>query len=364
MMKRIGIRLSAEFAKLAHRAGVDKVAAIPPGRVDGKLRLGYTCADFHDHPLSYAIQGIVAKHERSRFEVIGYAFYDVLDFQRANIEQVIGREQMVPMNSTHTSLPEAVRRIEDDGIHILLNLNFYTKRHRTEIFALRPSPIQLAMVGSPNTMGASFVEYNVVDTGVVPPEAAGHMTEKLVYQPHTFHASAYRGAITAVPATKPVVFLFATMNCMCKLDPMTYHTWLQALRRTRNLQTELLLLQNPKGGNLPETLRAEAASSGVLGERIKFVGFTAKREEHLYRMRIIDLHLDPLAINGGSTTLDALFEATPMLSVPGNHMGSRFGGTALRALGMGEDDTVLQTRKQYEDAMVALVPWEHSDDPA
>ena len=38
---------------------------------------------------------------------------------------------------------KAADRIYQDGIHILLNMNGYTKGARNEIFALRPAPIQV-----------------------------------------------------------------------------------------------------------------------------------------------------------------------------------------------------------------------------
>lgn len=37
----------------------------------------------------------------------------------------------------------AADRINQDGIHILVNMNGYTKGARNEIFALRPAPIQV-----------------------------------------------------------------------------------------------------------------------------------------------------------------------------------------------------------------------------
>ena len=45
-----------------------------------------------------------------------------------------------------TQIPDnfqAADRINQDGIHILLNMNGYTKGARNEIFALRPAPIQV-----------------------------------------------------------------------------------------------------------------------------------------------------------------------------------------------------------------------------
>lgn len=38
---------------------------------------------------------------------------------------------------------EVADRINADGIHILVNMNGYTKGARNEIFALRPAPIQV-----------------------------------------------------------------------------------------------------------------------------------------------------------------------------------------------------------------------------
>ena len=40
-------------------------------------------------------------------------------------------------------------RIAADGIHVLVNLNGYTKGSRNEIFALRPAPVQLLYMGFP-----------------------------------------------------------------------------------------------------------------------------------------------------------------------------------------------------------------------
>ena len=39
---------------------------------------------------------------------------------------------------------KAADRIYADGIHILINMNGYTKGARNELFALRPAPIQVS----------------------------------------------------------------------------------------------------------------------------------------------------------------------------------------------------------------------------
>lgn len=41
---------------------------------------------------------------------------------------------------------KAADRIHADGIHILVNMNGYTKGARNELFALRPAPVQVGPV--------------------------------------------------------------------------------------------------------------------------------------------------------------------------------------------------------------------------
>lgn len=40
---------------------------------------------------------------------------------------------------------KAADRIHQDGIHILVNMNGYTKGARNELFALRPAPVQVSL---------------------------------------------------------------------------------------------------------------------------------------------------------------------------------------------------------------------------
>lgn len=60
-------------------------------------------------------------------------------------------------------------RIYADKIHILVNLNGYTKGARTEVFALRPAPIQVMWLGYPGTSGSDFMDYIITDSVTSPP---------------------------------------------------------------------------------------------------------------------------------------------------------------------------------------------------
>lgn len=61
-----------------------------------------------------------------------------------------------------------VEQITRDNIHILVNLNGYTRGARNEIFAARPAPIQMSFMGFAGTLGAEWCDYILADTTAVP----------------------------------------------------------------------------------------------------------------------------------------------------------------------------------------------------
>lgn len=138
----------------------------------GRLRIGYVSSDFGNHPTSHLMQSIPGFHDRSRVEVIffhdiyktilitliGYIkhcndcnvlYYQVFCYALTPDDNTSFRkkishesEHFVDFSSTGCH-GEVADRINADGIHILVNMNGYTKGARNEIFALRPAPIQV-----------------------------------------------------------------------------------------------------------------------------------------------------------------------------------------------------------------------------
>lgn len=159
-----------------------------------RLRIGYVSSDFGNHPTSHLMQSIPGMHRREVVEVFCYA---ISPDDATNFRQKIKTEaehfvdlSLIPDNG------KAADRIHQDGIHILVNMNGYTKGARNEIFALRPAPIQVMWLGYPGTSGASFMDYIVTDAVTSPLRLAHSFSEKLAYMPHTFfigdHAQMFR----------------------------------------------------------------------------------------------------------------------------------------------------------------------------
>lgn len=137
----------------------------PPAPPDPHLNVGYVSSDFNNHPLAHLMQSVFGFHDPARVKAFCYAT-TVSD--QTNHRQQIEREAPVFYDASAWSAERLVNQIVQDGIHILVNLNGYTRGARNEIFAARPAPIQMSFMGFAGTLGAEWCDYLLADETAVP----------------------------------------------------------------------------------------------------------------------------------------------------------------------------------------------------
>ena len=327
-----------------------------------RLKIGYVSSDFNNHPLSYLMQSVFGMHDASKFEIYCYATAGPDgSFLRRTIESTA--EHFKDISQLHAG--DAAQLIHNDGVHILINLNGYTRGAKTEIFALHPAPLQVSFLGFPGTMGAEYIEYMIADPISVPTTARQYYAEKIVQMPHTClvndHKQSSREVMSLDPVGNPVhksvnrarygisedKFVFCCFNQLYKIDPEIFETWMNILKRVPN--GVLWLLRFPPDAE--ENLRQEALNRGVKEDQIIFSN-VASREEHLLRGHLADLFLDTPAYNGHSTAADILWSGTPLLTLQQEKMASRISSSLLTSIGL--EELIHTDRLKYEEAAVSL----------
>ncbi|KAI0778188.1 TPR-like protein [Trametes elegans] len=130
----------------------------PP--INGKINIGYVSNDVNNHPLSHLMQSVFGMHDREQFNVYLYTTspWDGTAY-RPRIASMV--EHCVDVSSW--SLNTIIDHIMQHEIHILINLGGYTKGARNDIFAARPCPVQMQMMGYAGTLGAAWCDYLVCD---------------------------------------------------------------------------------------------------------------------------------------------------------------------------------------------------------
>ncbi|TMW57793.1 hypothetical protein Poli38472_014396 [Pythium oligandrum] len=320
-----------------------------------RLRIGYVSSDLGNHPLAHLMQSVFGFHDKKQFEVFCYSTTpdDGSIWRRKIMGEVEHFKDVSMMNNG-----DAAKLIHADGIHILVNLNGYTKGARNEIFALKPAPIQVSYMGFCGTLGADYVQYMIGDAVVVPPEHRRYFSEKIINMPHSYfvndHKQSARDVLDVekcpsrahygVPEDK---FVFCNFNQVYKIDPATFRTWMNVLKRVPN--SILWLLRFPP---LAEAnLRAEARAQGVKDNRLHFTD-VAPKDEHLKRGYLADLFLDTPECNAHTTGCDILWGGTPMVTMPKDRMASRVASSLLKAADLS--DLITTTLDEYEELAVAL----------
>jgi len=315
-----------------------------------RIRLGYLSADFRDHPVAYAIAETIERHDRTRFEILGYSYGpNDRSALRRRLESAFDR--FIDLHGVGNE--DAARHINTDAVHVLIDLTGYTRLARPRILVSRPAPIQVNFLGFLGTMGAEFIDYIIVDPFIAPSSEQRFYSEKIVHLTGGWWPGEIRWEIGEEAGTRTTyglpedAFVFCCFNASYKITPPMFNVWMRLLRA--NAQSVLWL--GVADGVVQDNLRREAAQRGISPDRLVF----APREpmaDYLARHQHADLFLDTLPYNAVGTAYHALLAGLPVLTCAGETFAGRTAGAMLLAAGLPELVTV--SLKEYERMAIRL----------
>lgn len=302
---------------------------------DGRLRIGYLSSDIRGHAVGYLMAEALELHDRKKFEI--YVYYSGPDFedplQRRARNAV---DHWVPLAGL--SDQAAARRIADDGIQILVDLNGYTKDARTKALALRPAPVIANWLGYPGTMASPYHHYIIADDWIIPPDHEIFYSEAVrrlpCYQPNDRkRVVSARRPSRAEAGLPDDAMVYCSFNAPHKITRFTFQRWLTILERVPG--SVLWLLSSAP--TTEQRLRDVARERGIQPDRIIFAPKMAN-PDHLARYPLADLFLDTSPYGAHTTASDALWMGVPLLTVSGRSFASRVCGSLVRAAGLPDLD--------------------------
>lgn len=346
----------------------------PPKPPKPCLRVGYVSSDFNNHPLAHLMQSVFGLHDRKRVEAHCYAT-TASDNSAHRLQ--IQKEAPVFHDASAWSVERLVQQIVDDGIHILVNLNGYTRGARNEVFAARPAPIQMSFMGFAGTLGAEWCDYLLADETAIPRETLRQWrrnvdlqdqmvdenygsedddwvySENIIYCRDTFFCCDHKQSAPdsqekqlswdeeqnrrwhmrkeLFPSITDETIIFGNFNQLYKvcaflgliielllthgvqIDPTTFRTWLRILARVPN--SILWLLRFPDLGESHLLATARLWAGTEVASRVLFTD-VAPKHLHISRARICDVVLDTAECNAHTTAADVLWSGTPLLTLP------------------------------------------------
>jgi protein O-GlcNAc transferase len=325
-----------------------------------RIRIAYLSADFHDHATAQLIAGLLEGHDKSRFEITGVSFGPHANsMMRCRIER--GFEHFVDVREkTDSEIAELLRRLEID---IAVDLKGFTRDSRSGILARRAVPIQVSYLGFPGTMGASYIDYILADSTVIPEEHFRFYSERVAWLPDTYQSNDSKRLIsdrmpTRVECGLPEnAFVFCCFNSAYKINPQIFDIWMRLLAAKAN--SVLWLMEANSSAVL--NLRREAERRGIAPERLIFA-HRLPLADHLARSKQANLFLDTLPYNAHTTASDALWAGVPLLTCLGETFPGRVAASLLRAVGLSElitsslgDYEALALKLAHDSALLSAI---------
>lgn len=314
------------------RAGTD--------RMDRPLRLGYLSPDAHV-ALPAFVRGVFAHHDRDRF--ILHAYYN----NPQGRETVPGVAHRVLAGLDDAQVAALVAA---DDLDLLVDLAGHTGSNRLAIFARRPARVTFTWLDYVSTTGMASIDFRITDAVADPPgEAEPAHSERLMRLPVPAWCWIPPGRAPdagPLPLASTGVPTFGSFNHAMKLTDATLATWRRLFEAIRTAR--LLVVGVPPGSARNRVVDALA----IAPARIEFL---PRLDAAGYRATFarVDVALDTMPFSGATTTLDALWQGVPVVTLPGPWTWSR--STASLLTGLGARDWIARDATHYVEIAQGLV---------
>jgi predicted O-linked N-acetylglucosamine transferase (SPINDLY family) len=205
------------------------------------------------------------------------------------------------------------------------------------LFLERPAPVTVAWFNMYATSGLPGIDYLVGDDQVVRPDEEAFFTEKIVRLPLsylTFQVDHPVPPVVPPPCLQHGSLTFGSLVAQYKITPAVLDAWADILRRTN--RTRLLLANTAlKSLHNRRYVAWQFTRRGVAPERLVLCG-PADHVAFLKYYDRIDVALDAFPYNGGTTTMEAMWQGVPVLTFDGDRWASRTSHTLLHRTHLAE----------------------------
>jgi len=239
------------------------------------------------------------------------------------------------------------RQIQSDGIDILVDLNGRLRvDNRYNVLCRKPAPIQVNWYNLLASTGLRSFDFIVADSVTLPGHKQALCTEEIV---HIACGATGSWRLPETPAVAPPpclskgVFVFASFGAAFKNNRAMLDLWCRLLRETSDT---ILYLKNVAFYTpaYKHQVRDYFVARGISAERLRL-----ENGSKFHDMRAlygdVDLCLDTFPYGNGSTTINALWQGVPTVSLALDEWRARLSVSIMASAGL--EELVARTPEEY-----------------
>ncbi|MFN5163032.1 MAG: tetratricopeptide repeat protein [Cyanobacteriota bacterium] len=327
-----------------------------------RLRIGFLSGFFHEHSTARAFEGLILHLDRQQFEVV---LIHLASTPRDRVSERLESwcDQVVGLPAPLQAASEALAAL---GLQLLFFTDLGMHPFLTMLAARRSAPVQATGWGVPQTSGLPTVDY-YVSGELVEPEQAEHtyvetlvrlpglpccyLSENLAAMAETAGAPAPLGLSRDYFLLPPDRPLWGILHRFEKLTP-EFDPVLEELARA--VPESLFVMVEDKLPSLTARfLERLERTAPATRERLLLLG-RMQRSEFLSLGGCLDVLLDPFPFGSGITLYETIHTGTPVVTLEGRFLRSRFVAGAYRLMGV-EQAPVAHSPEQYAAVAVELM---------
>eukprot|EP01037_Dinobryon_pediforme_P001370 gene1370-1389_t len=344
-------------AAYARRKMPQVEALVPRGHRwdDGRsrLRVGFLCADFRDHPMGVLMSGLLGGLNTTQINPVAISYGTVVDdnYRRACIsacdEHVDLNEALAVSDFAAASAIAALR------LDVLVDLQCYTNATRSGMLCYRPAPVQGHYLVYPSSAACKHVyDFTILDDVMCPADEGQHYPERVLRFSDSYFPVLVRDAPAKIPrridhGLPETGIVFVAMTQTYKISKETFSAWCEILRRVP--------------GSVIWIAAMPAEAEGILRKHMAGLGIDPARmvlapplsgQPHRDRLFLADIGLDTWPYGAHTTAMDLLTSQIPIVTFKGEANPGRVASSILT--GAGLVDHVQLNRAGYVDMAVRL----------
>jgi protein O-GlcNAc transferase len=297
-----------------------------------RLRIGYVSANFRAHAVALFAEPLLAAHDRSGTEVVCYADVPAPDATTQRFHALADQWR----NIAGLCDAAVADRIRQDEIDVLVDLTGHMAGSRLLVFARKPAPVQVTcLLGHGYSSGMSAMDVVLGDTVLTPPGCERYFSERIARLPRLPLAYAPPGnmpSVSDLPALANATITFGYFGRPDRLTDEVIAAWARILAAVP--RSRLVLNSFPfREPGFRAFVAMRFIRHGIARTRLRMLA-TAPQPRTWAAYQAIDIALDPFPHNAGTTTIEALWQGIPVISLAGRPSVGRFGAMIMHAIGM------------------------------
>ena len=310
-----------------------RLKSIRDRKANKRIHVAYLSAHFLGRNYMKPVWGLINRHDREAFRI------DLLSDRKSD-SQFPGYQPYPSDTVTDVSGLDDHQLgtlLEEREIDILVDLSAYSHQRRMSFFLQKAAPVTIAWFNMYATSGFPGFDYIIGDKHVVLPNEEQHYVEHVLRLPCsylTFQVDYPVPDVAASPCLTSGRFTFGSLVSQYKITPPVINAWSSILKACPESQ---LILANAdlKSPHNRTYLQDQFHSQGVGPNQLRFLPPT-NHDSFLRYYDQIDLALDAFPYNGGTTTMEAIWQGVPVLTINGDRWVARTSQSLLRECHLSE----------------------------